>query len=85
MNSTAHYLQVAPEAGALPELPGSAPFRVVVLVREAVSNAWRNRVSDLLVKSGCLYMLAWGVECSRWDDAVDWVNVEAWARQDFCV
>jgi hypothetical protein len=75
MNNGVHYLQVQPEAVELPRLPCASPFRAVVLVREAVSNEWRKRVSDWLVTSGCLYMLAWGVDCSIWDDAVDWASL----------
>ncbi len=48
-----------------------------MLVREDVSNDWRNRVSAWLVSAGCLYALAWGHECSIWDDAVDWANIDA--------
>jgi hypothetical protein len=75
MNDGVHYLQLQPEAVELPRLPCASPFRAVVLVREAVTNEWRNRVSDWLVTSGCLYMLAWGVDCSIWDDAVDWTSL----------
>jgi hypothetical protein len=24
---------------------------------------------------GCLYMMAWGIDCSIRDDAVDWANI----------
>ncbi|WP_426176852.1 DUF7684 family protein [Massilia sp. TWR1-2-2] len=29
-----------------------------------------------MVSSGCLYMMAWGRECSSWDDSVDWANID---------
>jgi hypothetical protein len=74
MTGSIRYLQIAPEAQELPAIETS-PFRAIVLVREGVSNEWRNRVSDWLVASGCLYMLAWGIDCSIWDDAVDWANI----------
>jgi hypothetical protein len=77
MTSAVRYLQVAPEEASLPDLGRFSPFRAVVLVRESVSNDWRNRISDWLVAAGCLYMLAWGHECSTWDDAVDRANVSA--------
>jgi hypothetical protein len=76
MTAAARYLQVAPEA-ELPNLRVVRPFRAVLLLRESVSNDWRNRVSDWLVSEGCLYALAWGLECSAWDDAVDWANIAA--------
>ena len=30
-----------------------------------------------MVRVGCLYMMAWGVACSAWDDSVDEANLEA--------
>lgn len=75
MTTAVRYLQVLPEQPSLPNLDGIPPFRAVVLVREIVSNDWRNQVSDWLVAAGCLYMLAWGQECSAWDDSVDWANI----------
>ena len=77
MTTDIRYLQLAPEEATLPELDGMPPFRAVVLVREIVSNDWRNRVSDWLVAAGCLYALAWGQDCSIWDDAVDWASIGA--------
>jgi hypothetical protein len=77
MTSAVRYLQVPPGEACLPDLGRIRPFRAVVLVREIVSSDWRNRVSDWLVAAGCLYMLAWGHECSVWDDAVDWANIGA--------
>jgi hypothetical protein len=58
-------------------LNGIRQFRAVVFVRETVTNDWRNRVSEWLVDAGCLYMLARGEDCSVWDDAVDWANIDA--------
>ena len=77
MPSAMRYLQLPPGQETLPKLDGMPPFRAVVLVREIVSNDWRNRVSDWLVAAGCLYMLAWGHDCSGWDDAVDWSSISA--------
>lgn len=78
MTADARYLQVTPET-ELPSLAGMPPFCAVVLVRETVSDDWRNRVSSWLVSAGCLYALAWGEDCSIWDDAVDWANIDAFA------
>ena len=77
MSPTLHYTRLDP-GGALPPLGCAEPFRAIVLVRRPVDNEWRNRVSDWLVAAGCLYMLAWGHDCSKWDDAVDWANIAAW-------
>jgi hypothetical protein len=68
------YIHLKPES-ALPEIDLVAPFRMVVISEAAVSPAWQNIVSDWIVRSGCLYMIAWGVNCSSWDDSVDWANI----------
>lgn len=53
-----------------------APFRALLIVEAPVSDSWQAAVSDWLVQSGCLYMLAWGIDCSSWDDAVDMANLK---------
>jgi len=62
---------------SLPSAEHLAPFRAVVIIEGAVSSDWRADVSDWLVRSGCLYMMAWGQDCSLWDDSVDAANIEA--------
>lgn len=47
-----------------------------MVVEAAVTDEFRNAIAEWLVKTGCLYMVAWGDQCSEWDDAVDWVNLE---------
>ena len=47
------------------------PRRVIVLTEQAVDTSWQDAVSRWIVKSGCLYMMAWGRDCSTWDDSVD--------------
>lgn len=61
----------------LPSIENLKPFKCVVLVSEDVSSEWQATVSKWLVDAGCLYMIAWGVDCSSWDDSVDWANIEA--------
>ena len=60
----------------VPDLSEFRAFRAVVIVEEDVSADWRAKLSEWLVESGCLYMLAWGDGCSDWDDSVDWVNLD---------
>src|SRR6185436_16250294 len=43
---------------------------------------WQSTVSAWIVSSGCLYMMAWGIECSSWDDSVDTANLEAFKFGD---
>ncbi|QTN19543.1 hypothetical protein HZ989_00145 [Brevundimonas sp. AJA228-03] len=62
-------------AGSQPPAIGEVePFKAVLVLQQAVANDWQDQVSEWLVRSGCLYMMAWGVECSSWDDSVDWAN-----------
>jgi len=72
------YLQLPPES-ALPVIM-TEPCRMVVIASVGVSADWQAQVSDWIVRHGCRYMMAWGVECSSWDDAVDMANLD---RFDF--
>lgn len=69
------YFHVQPGA-ALRNIGYLAPFRAVVIIEREVSVEWRTDVSNWLVHSGCLYMMAWGQDCSLWDDSVDWANMD---------
>ena len=40
-----------------------------------------NEFSAALVKAGCVYALAWGLDSSAWDNAVDWAFLE---HYDYC-
>jgi len=70
-----HYLQVLPNS-TLPEITNLCPFRAIVIIEEDVTVNWQTKVSEWLVSSGCLYMMAWGKNCSSWDDSVDYANLE---------
>jgi len=72
------YLQLEPES-TLPEI-ANQPTRMVVIVEANVSPGWQGLVSDWIVRSGCLYMMAWGIECSSWDDSVDWANIDKYGE-----
>lgn len=63
-----------PAGSALPTT-SYEPRRVIVIVEQEVSDDWQNAVSDWIVESGCLYMMAWGRDCSSWDDSVDYANL----------
>jgi hypothetical protein len=68
------YIHLIPD-GSLPDLTGHV-FRAVVIVETAITAGWREKVSAWLVKNGCLYMMAWGQDCSLWDDSVDHANLD---------
>lgn len=74
------YLRLDTES-ELPQL-SQGRFRAVVMIESEVPALWQNTVSDWLVRSGCLQMMAWGLGCSSWDDSVDWANIEQFAYGD---
>lgn len=74
------YLHLTP-GSELPPL-SLERFRVLVMIESEVTTVWQKAVSDWLVRSGCLYMMAWGLNCSSWDDSVDWANIEQFAFEE---
>ncbi|MDA9504467.1 hypothetical protein XI09_06835 [Bradyrhizobium sp. CCBAU 11386] len=74
------YLHFRPEQ-PLPEF-ASRPHRTIIIAEEPVSEAWRNRIAAWLVRCGCLYVIAWGVDCEAWHDSADWANREAFNFSD---
>ncbi len=69
------YFQIPPGSKP-PDISAYAPYRSVVIVEDEVSPEWQAAISSWLVHSGCLYMMAWGKDCSTWDDSVDFANLE---------
>lgn len=74
MLSPITYIHIVP--GSDPPAIVAGPSRFVVVIEAEVSYEWQKLVSDWIVASGCLYMMAWGRECSSWDDSVDWANID---------
>jgi len=72
---TLDYLHLYPDSS--PPAVEARPYRAVLIVEEAVSQGWRDEVASWLVESGCLYFIAWGVDCEAWHDTVDWSVLEA--------
>ena len=70
------YIHLAPDSA--PREIRAVPSKFVVVVEAEVSTEWQMRVSDWIVASGCKYMMAWGRECSTWDDSVDRANIDQW-------
>ena len=77
----ASYFRIA-EGEPLPDLKPLAPYRAVVVLAADYSSDWQNEVSDWLVRTGCLYMMAWGPNCSSWDESVDWSNIVEFDFED---
>jgi hypothetical protein len=65
------------EGEPLPDISAFGPFRAIVVIDATYSVEWQDQVSDWLVASGCLFMLAWGSDCSSWDDSVDYASLRA--------
>ena len=70
------YIYLPPDTD-LPDIFELEPFRAIVVVESPVSANWQALVSSWLVRSGCRYMMAWGIDCSSWDDSVDFASIEA--------
>ena len=68
------YLHLRPE-GPLPA-PVGEPFRAAIVADAPVSDGWRKAVSDWLIGGGCLYVVAWGVDCGRWERDADTATLE---------
>ena len=78
---TARYLHLKP--GTTPPMRDiAAPYKAVVVIEDDVDDAWQSLVSDWLVKSGCRFMMAWGLNCSSWDDSVDHANLRMFGYGD---
>ena len=71
----AKYLRIS-EGGELPSIDHLGPFRAVVILDDEYSDNWQDIVSRWMVDAGCLYMMAWGPNCSSWDDSVDYAQIQ---------
>jgi hypothetical protein len=68
------YLHLRP--GDTPPDLISAPYRTVIIADQGVSEDWLNRIAQWIVAIGSLYVIAWGVDCAKWHDGVDWAVLE---------
>ena len=69
------YLRIVPDTD-LPDIGRHRWFRAIVILDGVYSEAWQDKVSRWLVDAGCLYMMAWGPNCTTWDDSVDLAQIE---------
>ena len=76
-----YYIHLLPES-EMPRLPFATPFRAVVIIEEKPSVEWQYRVSRWLVEHKCLYMMAWGIDATTWDDSVDEENIARFNYED---
>jgi hypothetical protein len=75
VTTTLNYLHLPP--GEMPPAEEPHPFRAVLISEEEATEEWRRTVSEWLVRSGCLYFSAWGVDCAHWHDDVDFALLDA--------
>jgi hypothetical protein len=75
------YLRLQPNC-SLAKYEGVQPFGAIVAIEAEVTKEWQWQVSKWLFESGCVYMLAWGLNCSSWDDSVDYAVLEAFDYGD---
>lgn len=75
------YVQLT-SATALPSLSYLRPFKAVVIVEDAVTPNRQTEISQWLVETGCLYMMAWGEACDSWKDSVDLANRETYDSEE---
>lgn len=73
-DKSSHYFRIS-EKELLPSIERFRPYRAVIVLEASYSDQWQDDVSRWLVDSGCLYMMAWGPNCSSWDDSVDLAQI----------
>lgn len=81
MKKELRYLQLA-SGDDLPELAGLGAFMVVLVADVDVHQPWQWEVCRWLVDSGARYVMAWGVDCAAWHEAVDDAHLEASDYED---
>ncbi|MEM9840670.1 MAG: hypothetical protein AAF830_16155 [Pseudomonadota bacterium] len=55
---------------ALPLSPFDGEYICVLILEESASSDWRSEVSDWLVDTGCINVMAWGSSSSSWRDSI---------------
>jgi hypothetical protein len=74
------YLHLRP--GSPPPIIVAGPYRVVIIADVAVGDDWLNRIAEWIVAIGSLYVVAWGVDCEKWHDSVDWAVLDVFEFGD---
>jgi hypothetical protein len=75
------YLQLTP-SGKLPDISGLRPYKAVIIIEAIATPTQQAHISQWLVESGCLYMMAWGDNCASWDKSVQLANREAFVTPE---
>ena len=75
------YLQLTP-SGKPPDIPGFQPYKAVIIIEATVTPTQQALISQWLIKSGCLYMMAWGDDCASWEKSVQLANRAAFVTAE---
>lgn len=70
------YLQLTAES-ALPDIRNLKPFKTIVVIETSITPQRQAAISKWLIASGCLYIMAWGQQCSSWNNSVDSLNIDS--------
>jgi hypothetical protein len=81
MKKDLRYLQLA-SGDDLPALAGINAFKAILVIDTDSHQPWQWEVCRWLVASGARYVMAWGLECEAWHDAVDEAFLEATDYED---
>lgn len=66
------------EQSFLPALNNPDQWGAIIVADLPFSVERRVAVARWLYRENCRWMAAWGVECSKWDDALDDAEIEQW-------
>lgn len=66
----------------LPRIEHLRPFKCVLISELETTDNQKLEVCEWLLNAGCLYLMAWGKECSLWHDHMDEVHITAFNYQD---
>lgn len=78
------HLQIEQSKG-LPAWSSCSPYLAVLWIFEGVKGQWQQNVSEWLIDTGCLYVLAWkgGVGGDSWIESLSEASKNAVARGQF--
>lgn len=69
------YVHLAPHS-VPPGMAIEPGFKAILIIDEETPEEWQASVGAWLVRSGCLYLMAWGKQCDAWEEAVDAANLK---------
>lgn len=77
LKKTYSYVRID-ECNSLPFLDIREQWAAIIVGDLPFSNERRDEVAHWLCKENCRWMAAWGIDCSKWDDALDEAEIALW-------